>query len=91
MIIKNKAITTKYIGITATKPARISAFDIEGNRVIINYPVMDGNFGREREELDYLSAAKALCGKMGWSGELIGGKVKGGYVFVLRSCVLLGC
>jgi hypothetical protein len=79
-----KAITTKYIGTTATKPSRISAYDIDGNRVVINYPVMDRKFSKHSEILYYEIAAKALCNKMGWSGELIGGAIKDGYVFVFR-------
>lgn len=71
-----KAITTKYIPATNTRGARISASDCDGNRVIVPYITK----GPEYES--YLYAAHWLCAKMSWDGELIGGAIKGGYVFV---------
>jgi hypothetical protein len=74
-----KAITTKYHGPTNTRGSRISAFDEDGNRVTISYPYeLSG-------EAVHAAAAEALKAKMQWSGRLIGGAVKHGYVFVFAS------
>lgn len=71
-----KAIFTKYHGPTNTKGSRISASDSDGNRVTISYPYeLSG-------EAVHRQAAVALCSKMNWKGELIGGSLKNGYVFV---------
>jgi hypothetical protein len=79
-----KAITTRYIGQTNHRPARIIASDSDGNRVTLPYD------GLTDDRTDYLAlnedphrkAAKALCAKMGWTGRLVAGGVKDGYVFV---------
>jgi len=74
-----KAITTKYHGPTNTRGSRITASDLDGNRITISYPhELSG-------EAVYRAAAEALREKMGWKGELIGGAVKDGYVFVFVS------
>jgi hypothetical protein len=71
-----KAIRTKYHGPTDTRGSRISASDEDGNRVSIPYPhELSG-------EAAHRAAADALCRKMNWSGELIGGALKDGYAFV---------
>lgn len=71
-----KAIVTKYHGPTNTKGSRISASDEDGNKVSIPYPhELSG-------EAVHRAAAAALCAKMGWTGELAGRSLKGGYVFV---------
>lgn len=71
-----KAITTKYHGATNTRGSRISACDLDGNRVSIPYP-------HELSGEDvHRKAADALCAKMGWTGTLAGGAIKTGYVFV---------
>lgn len=71
-----KAIVTKYHGPTNTRGSRISAQDSDGNRISIPYP----------HELNgddcHALAAAALCRKMGWPGELIGGGTRTGCVFV---------
>ncbi len=70
------AITTKYYGPTNYRGARVTASDVDGNRATIPYPYeLSG-------EAVHRAAADQLCGKMGWSNDLIGGAVKGGYVFV---------
>ncbi len=75
-----KAITTKFLGPTNTRPARIVASDLDGNRVTISYgQAGDGGMG------EFRAAADALCAKMSWPGELVGGAVKDGYVFVFMS------
>ena len=71
-----KAITTKYLSPTDHKGARIVADDSDGNRVTISYP-----YELSGEDV-HRKAADALCEKMGWSGQLIAGWTKRGYVFV---------
>ena len=71
-----KAIQTKYIGATNTRGSRIKAFDEDGNSTTIPYPhELSG------EEV-HRKAAEALRDKKGWKGELVGGGIKSGYVFV---------
>lgn len=78
-----KAITTKYVGPTAAKGARITAFDCDGNKTSICYPhELSG-------EAVYLKAAQTLAEKMGWTGNMVGGAVKGGYVFVFTEMKML--
>lgn len=72
-----KAISTRYHGPGNTRGARISAFDMDGNRVSIGYP-HDVHSGEDAHR----KAAVALCSKMGWEGPLAGGAVRGGFVFV---------
>ena len=63
-----KAITTKYFGVTATKPARYVATDSDRNRA------------QSSESHD--DAARALCAKMKWTGLLIRGHIASGNVYV---------
>lgn len=71
-----KAITTKYLGPTDRRGSRISKASDGNNSVTIGYPhELSG-------EAVHRAAAEALKTKMGWSGDLIAGAVKGGYVFV---------
>ena len=71
-----KAIKTKYKGPTNTRGSRIIASDEDGNRITISYPYeLSG-------EAVHRKAAEALCAKMNWPGELAGGSIKNGYVFV---------
>ena len=71
-----KAIVTKYHGPTNFKGARITASDEDGNRVTIPYPYeLSG-------EAVHRKAAEALCSKMKWTGKLVAGGIKNGYVFV---------
>ena len=71
-----KTIVTKYYGPTDRKGSRIIASDKDGNRVTIPYP-----YELNREDV-HRKAAQALCDKLGWSGSLVGGSLKEGYVFV---------
>ena len=71
-----KAITTKYHGPSNVRGSRVSASDLDGNRVTISYP-----YELSGEDV-HRKAADALCAKMGWTGALAGGAVKHGYVFV---------
>jgi hypothetical protein len=71
-----KAIVTKYHGPTNFKGARITASDEDGNRISISYPYeLSG-------EAVHRKAAEALKEKMNWSGKLVSGSLKTGYVFV---------
>lgn len=70
-----KAITTKYICATNYRGSRIKAFDSDGNSVTISY---DSELSYEGP---YAKAAIALCKKMGWTGKLVSGGTKDGYVF----------
>jgi len=74
--ITGKAIVTKYIAATNTRPSRIKASDEDGNTITIPY---DHSLSHGQR---YAKAAVALCEKMGWSTNLVGGHVKDGYVFV---------
>ena len=73
-----KAIITRFLGPTATKGARVTASDEEGNRVTVPY----------REDLApggaHAVAAFALCQKMGWKANLVSGSIKNGYAFVME-------
>lgn len=62
-----KAIETKFIAPTDHKGARIRATDGCGNTVILPYPydIDSGNA--------HCFAAKSLCEKMKWEGELVTG------------------
>lgn len=76
-----KAITTKYHGPTDTRGSRISASDGDRNRISIPYPYeLSG-------EAVHKAAAVALCEKMGWPTDLIGGGIKSGYAFVFAEAV----
>jgi hypothetical protein len=71
-----KAIQTKYIGPTNFRGSRIKASDGDKNSITISYP-------HELSGEDvHRKAAEALRDKMGWTGNLTGGGLKNGYVFV---------
>ncbi|MEE9366701.1 MAG: hypothetical protein V3W44_08450 [Dehalococcoidales bacterium] len=72
-----KAITTKYHGPTNTKPARVSASDMDGNRVMRSWP------GSDTAEDNYRVALDAFLKLYDWpiSG-WYPGSVKGGMVWV---------
>jgi hypothetical protein len=71
-----KAITTKHLGATQTKPARIKAFTWDGCQKTIDCPDGLNEYGAHK------TAAIALQVKMKWPGRLIGGGITGGYAFV---------
>jgi hypothetical protein len=80
-----KAIFTKYHGPTNTRGSRISASDEDGNKVSIPYPhELSG-------EAVHRKAADALCAKMNWTGDLIGGSHRKGYVFVFQTATWHEC
>ncbi len=73
-----KAIKTKYLGPTNTKGSRIKATAEGGNSITISYPYeLSG-------EAVYKKAAIALCEKMNWPTDLIGGGINNEYVFVFN-------
>jgi hypothetical protein len=76
-----KAITTKYHGPTHTKGSRISATDMDNNRIMVS---VNSDMASFPYEGIHAAAAKALCTKMGWpdGDALIGGSVKAGMVWV---------
>ena len=74
-----KAIMTKYLGPTNVRGSRIKAYDVDRNSVTIPYPHdLSG-------EDCHRKAAKELCNKMGWPGQLIGGATTDGYAFVFKA------
>lgn len=75
-----KAITTKFIFSTDHRPTQIRAWaqtsDNDRQQVTIDYP-----HGLDLEEA-HKQAATALCKKLDWPADMIGGSVRNGYVFV---------
>ncbi len=60
-----KAILTKHLGSTTYKPSRVVATDEDGNRATVSWlSELDAN-GNHR------AAARALCQRMNWHGEMI--------------------
>ena len=75
-----KAITTKYLCPTNFKGSRIKAYDIDGNSVTVSYR-HDLN-SEQNHQQNHQQAASALLRKINQSGNLVGGSVKNGMVFV---------
>ena len=71
-----KAITTTYHGPTDTRGSRITASDGDGNRITVPYDHALNGAGNHR------AACLALCAKLGWHGELVGGHTRTGMVWV---------
>jgi len=71
-----KAITTKSIAATNTKPEKVKAFDEDGN----SYTTSAGLAQTVKDT--HKIAALGFMHKYDWKGEIIGGSVKGGYVWV---------
>jgi hypothetical protein len=73
-----KAIVTTFHGPTNTKGSRVSAQDMDGNRITISWShVLNG-------EAAHAEAALALCKKLDWHGRLVAGAIVRGYVFVFE-------
>ena len=66
-----KAIITMYQGPSNTRGARIRAHEPDGKSVTVSY---DHGLSAER---NHGAAAVALCKKLGWTGTLIQGGLKG--------------
>jgi hypothetical protein len=71
-----KAIQTKYLGPTNTKGSRIKAYDCDNNAVTVSYDYSLNSEGNHHK------AAIALAEKMGWKGNISGGHVSKGMVWV---------
>jgi len=71
-----KAIKTKYHGPTNFRGSRICASDGDRNRVYI------GVNNELDSEDNHVNAAKALCKKMNWHGNLVRGSLPDCDVFV---------
>lgn len=72
------AIRTRYVGATSTKPARIKADAGMGRKVMVSYHI-----GEAEETCDaHARAARALCAKFDWTGDMIAGGTEDGYCFV---------
>lgn len=69
-------ITTKYHGPTNTRGARITATDANGEKVTIPF-----RYKLNTDEA-HTAAARALCEKLGWTGEALRTSGETGYVFV---------
>lgn len=76
-----KAISTKFYAQTETKPSRVVAADLDGNRATVNVSSSDQDFGTFNEGA-HDAAAIALCMKMHWDGPLMKGATRDGYVYV---------
>lgn len=84
-----KAILTKRLPATNTKPARIKAYDLDRNHVVISVHAFI--FGGLNEEQMHHETAWQLAKKMGWlkrgrsfepDYKLHGGATKEGYAWV---------
>lgn len=70
-----KAIQVKYLGATNNRGSRVKAWTEGGNSVIIPFPYESKCFHK--------NAALALCVKMHWPTNIIGGGLPNGdYVYV---------
>ncbi len=73
-----QAITTKFIGPTNSRGARIKATSGGGHTLTVPYTYEDGH-------RSHAQAALQLARKLGWEGTLIEGGTKEGMVFVFDS------
>lgn len=74
-----KAITTRYFGPTNFKGSRIKATTEGGNSVTLHY---DDALNSDQ---NHAKAAKALCDKLGWRAEMIGGHLENGMAWVFEA------
>lgn len=81
-----KAILTKIIPCTNTKPTRIKAYTEGGNSLTLSYNACDTE--SDGPPSAHLTAAQSLCRKMQWTGELIGGGTPDGYCFVFAQSTI---
>lgn len=79
-----KAITTKYIPPTNTKPARIKAMAEGVPAITYSYGKLEGMLPGTNTDDTHKKAAELYIAANGWSGELIGGGLpdQSGYCFV---------
>jgi len=76
-----KAILTKIIPCTNTKPTRIKAYTEGGNSLTLSWSTCERE-GRHETGQGHLYAAQQLATKMNWSTDLLGGGTPEGYAFV---------
>ena len=74
-----QAITTKYLGPTHTKGARIKATSANGESVTVS------RNSALRIEDSHKEAAGELCVRLDWHGELVEGSTPDGYVYVFMT------
>ena len=76
-----KAIITKYISATNTKPGRIKAMAEGVKPLIMSYSAADNDGGSVEDA--HRAAAGALRDRQNWKGELVGGGLpdQTGYCF----------
>lgn len=67
-----KAITTRYLGPTETRGARIRASEGDGRSVTVPW-----DYSLDTEA-NHIAAARELCVRMGWAGALASGWQLGG-------------
>lgn len=70
-----KAILTKVLPCTETKRRRVKAYDLDGNSVTVTTSWLSGQALHE-------FAAKELCAKMNWPGQMACGETREGFAFV---------
>lgn len=75
-----KAILTKCLPATDTKPTRIKAYTEGGNSITVSWSECDASNRTQAEAHGY--AARKLAEKMHWPGVLLGGGTVEGYCFV---------
>ena len=73
-----QTITTKFIGPSNTRGARVKATTASGKSLTVPY---DHAIGDESHSV----AALTLARKLGWSGSLVGGDTRVGKVFVFST------
>lgn len=82
-----KAILTKCVSCSNTKPTRIKAYTEGGNSIMVSWSECDGNGDRTQGQA-HMYAARKLCNKMKWEGKLIGGGTPTGYCFVFQNSLI---
>jgi len=73
-----QSITTKFIGPTNHRAARVKATTAAGHTLTVSYSYEDSH-------RSHAQAALQLARKLGWDGTLIEGGTKDGMVFVFDS------
>ena len=79
-----QAIETKYLPCTNTKPTRIKATACGGATLTMSkYAAEERSPDKgNHQDMTHRVVAEALRDKLGWTGRLICGGTKNGYVFV---------
>lgn len=71
-----QAITTRHIAVTDTRPDRIKA-ECSSGSLTMTYPYESAGV-----EASHRKVAEALRAKLGWTGDMLAGETKAGFVFV---------